>query len=78
MDPRFLDIGTSWSGQIHAPTALTPGEEATVPIGYEAGWAPEPIHMSSRGEKLFLSGLELQALGRPARSQSLYRLSYPG
>jgi hypothetical protein len=27
---------------------------------------------------LTLPGLELQLLGRPARSQSLYRLSYPG
>jgi hypothetical protein len=25
-----------------------------------------------------LPGLELRPLGRPARSQSLYRLSYPG
>jgi hypothetical protein len=27
---------------------------------------------------LILSGLELRPLGRPARSQSLYRLRYPG
>jgi hypothetical protein len=27
---------------------------------------------------LNLPGLELRPLGRPARSQSLYRLSYPG
>jgi hypothetical protein len=27
---------------------------------------------------LTLPGLELQPLGRPTRSQSLYRLSYPG
>jgi hypothetical protein len=27
---------------------------------------------------LILPGLELQSLGRPARSQSLYRLRYPG
>jgi hypothetical protein len=27
---------------------------------------------------LTLPGLELRPLGRPARSQSLYRLSYPG
>jgi hypothetical protein len=27
---------------------------------------------------LTLTGLELQPLGRPARSQSLYRLRYPG
>jgi hypothetical protein len=29
-------------------------------------------------EFLTLSGLELRPLDRPARSQSLYRLSYPG
>jgi hypothetical protein len=29
-------------------------------------------------EFLTLQGLELRLLGRPARSQSLYRLSYPG
>jgi hypothetical protein len=27
---------------------------------------------------LILLGLELRLLGRPARSQSLYRLSFPG
>jgi hypothetical protein len=33
-----------------------------------------------RGEKNILdfTGLELRPLGRPARSQSLYRLNYPG
>jgi hypothetical protein len=31
------------SGQLHAPAALLPEEEPPVPIGYEAGWAPEPI-----------------------------------
>jgi hypothetical protein len=29
-------------------------------------------------KSLTLSGLELRLLGRPARSQTLYRLSYPG
>jgi hypothetical protein len=29
------------SGQLHNPTALPPGKEPLVPIGYEAGWAPE-------------------------------------
>jgi hypothetical protein len=29
-------------------------------------------------KSLTLPGLELRPLGRPARSQSLYRLSYPG
>jgi hypothetical protein len=31
------------SGQFHAPAALPPGKEPSVPIGYEAGWAPEPV-----------------------------------
>jgi hypothetical protein len=31
------------SGQLHAPAALSPGKELPVPIGYETGWAPEPI-----------------------------------
>jgi hypothetical protein len=29
------------SGQLHAPDALPPGKEPPVPIGQEAGWAPE-------------------------------------
>jgi hypothetical protein len=29
------------SGQLHAPAALSPGKEPLVPIGKEAGWAPE-------------------------------------
>jgi hypothetical protein len=31
------------SGQLHAPAALPPGEKPPVPIGQEAGWAPEPV-----------------------------------
>jgi hypothetical protein len=33
------------SGQLHAPAALPPGKEPLVPIGQEAGWAPEPFWM---------------------------------
>jgi hypothetical protein len=29
------------SGQLHAPAALPPEKEPPVPLGYEAGWAPE-------------------------------------
>jgi hypothetical protein len=29
------------SGQLHAPAALLSGKEPLVPIGEEAGWAPE-------------------------------------
>jgi hypothetical protein len=31
------------SGQLHAPAALPPGKGPLVPIGQEAGWAPEPF-----------------------------------
>jgi hypothetical protein len=31
------------SGQLHAPAALPPGKKPLVPIGQEAGWAPEPF-----------------------------------
>jgi hypothetical protein len=34
------------SGQLHALTTLPP----PVPIGYEAGWAPEPVWMTWRRE----------------------------
>jgi hypothetical protein len=37
---------TEVSGQLHvAPTALLPGNEPLVPIGQEAGWAPELVWM---------------------------------
>jgi hypothetical protein len=31
------------SGQLHALVALPTGKEPLVPIGKEAGWAPEPV-----------------------------------
>jgi hypothetical protein len=37
------------SGQLHEPAALPPGKEPLVPIGWEAGWAPEPV--STEGEE---------------------------
>jgi len=31
------------SGQLHAPTALVPGKQPSIPSGYEAVWAAEPV-----------------------------------
>jgi hypothetical protein len=39
------------SGQRHAPAALLPpGKGPPVPIGQEAGWAPEPVWTQDRGK----------------------------
>jgi hypothetical protein len=49
---------------------FTPGKDP-VPIVQEAGWAPGPVW---KGGKSRLTGI--RSPDRPARSQSLYRLSY--
>jgi hypothetical protein len=67
------------SGQLHASAALPPEKQPPVPIGYEDRWAPEPGQDDMEKKKFLpLPGLELWPFDRPARSQSLYRLSYPG
>ena len=59
-------------GQRHAPAALYPGKDP-VPIVQEAGWAPGPVGIGA--ENLAPTGI--RSPDSPARSQSLYRLSYP-
>ena len=60
-------------GQRHAPAALPPGKNP-VPIVEEAGWVPGPVWTSE--ENLAPTGI--RSPDRPAHSESLYRLSYPG
>jgi hypothetical protein len=60
-------------GEHHASAAFTPGKEP-VPIVQEAGWAPEPVWIGA--ENLAPPGFDPPDL--PARSESLYRLRYPG
>jgi len=55
------------------PCPFTPGNDPT-PIVQEVGWAPGPIWTGS--EKLAPSGIK--SPDRPARSESLHRLRYPG
>jgi hypothetical protein len=59
------------SGQRHAPAAIYPGKDP-VPIVQEAGWTPGPVWTGA--ENLAPTGF--RSPDRPARSQSLYRLSY--
>jgi hypothetical protein len=66
------------SGQIHDPAALPPGKEHRYPIDRRLGG---PQSRSGRGDEEKnsqpLPGLKPRS-DSPARSQSLYRLSYPG
>jgi hypothetical protein len=80
MDPRFLDLGLvrdEWSAS--RPGRFTPRERApgTHWIG---GYVGPRAGLDDMEKRKFLtqSGLELRPLGRPARSQSLYRLRSTG
>jgi hypothetical protein len=60
-------------GQLHAPVAFTPGT-------HWIGWVDPRVGLNNVEKRKFLTlpELELRPLGRPARSQSPYRLHYPG
>ena len=63
--------GGRWSTP--RPNSVTPGKDP-VPIVQEAGWAPGPVWTGA--ENLAATGI--RSPDRPACSESLYRLSYPG
>ena len=70
----FLDHGTrrGWGVSVTPQPLFTLGQN-TESILQEAGWAPGPVW--TRAENLTPTGIRSPDL--PARSQSLYRLSYP-
>jgi hypothetical protein len=55
------------------PRFFFPGIDP-VPIGYEAGWAPGPFWKGAEN----LNPTEIRSPDRPARSELLYRVCYPG
>jgi hypothetical protein len=55
------------------PDHFTPGKDP-VPILYEAGWDPGSVWTGA----VNLASTGIRSPDRPARSESLYRLSYPG
>ena len=69
----FLDHGTKrgWGVSVTPRPLFIPGEDP-VPIVQEAGRAPEPVWTGV--DNLVPTGI--RSPDRPARSQSLYRLSY--
>jgi hypothetical protein len=70
----FLDLGArrcGWSAP--RPGRFTPRKDL-VPIVQEAGWAPGPVWSCAKN----LAPIGIRSSDRPACSQPLYRLSYPG
>jgi hypothetical protein len=55
------------------PGHFNPGKDP-VPIVQDAGWAPGPVWTCAKN----LAPTGIRPPDRPTRSQSLYRLSYPG
>jgi hypothetical protein len=64
------------SGQLHAPAASPLEKETLLPIGYEAGWAPEQAWTRWCGYK-FLAPIETQISDHPARMPALYNWAIP-
>jgi hypothetical protein len=56
------------------PRPIYPRERDPVPILQEAGLAPGPVWTGAEN----LAPTVIRSPDRPARSQSLYRLNYPG
>jgi hypothetical protein len=69
--------GGEWSAS-HPGHALPPGKGPPVPIVQESGWASELVWTEVR-EKILspLPGIEPRSPGLPARSRTVYWLSYP-
>jgi hypothetical protein len=80
INPHFLDLGTSWRWVVSfTPRPLYPRERA-LGIHCIGGWVDPRAGLDHMEKWKFLTppGLEPRPLSRPARSQSLYRLRYPG
>jgi hypothetical protein len=60
-------------GQHHAPADLTPGEDP-IPIVQEAGWVPGPVRICAEN----FASTRIRYSDLPARSDSLYQLTYSG
>jgi hypothetical protein len=78
IDPHFLERGTSWRS-VSRPGLFNPEERASG-THWTGGWVDPRADLDDveMRKSLALPGLELQPPGRPACSQSLYRLRYSG
>jgi hypothetical protein len=76
IDPIFLTsalVRGAWSAT--CPCRFTLGERPPVHIGFNSRGGLDDVE---KRKFWILAGLKIWSLGRPARSQSLYRIRYPG
>jgi len=66
---RYIAVG----GQRHAPVLLAPGKNRYL-LYRRSGWAPGPAWTGAEN----LATIGIRSPERPARNESLNRLSYPG
>jgi hypothetical protein len=72
---ELFNFGARWGWVINAtPLPHYPWERYPIPILQETGWAPGLVWTGA--ENLAFTGSRYP--DRPARNESLYRLSYPG
>jgi hypothetical protein len=80
IDPHFPDLDICRRWVIHfTPLPLYPRGKSP-PFHWIGGWVAPRNGLDDVEKRKFLTlpGLEIRPLGRPARSQLLYRLRYPG
>jgi hypothetical protein len=70
----FFNIGSRWDGWLTPRPGRFPFRNDSVPTVQEAWWDPRPVCTGT--ENLVSIGIRLP--DRQTRSESLYRLSYPG
>ena len=69
------NLGARWCGcSKSSPDRLTPAGRDQVPVVQEVWWTPQPVWTSA----VNLDRTRIRSLERPARSETLYRVSYPG
>ena len=76
--PLILDLDIRWSWVVNFKRRpLYRPESSTVAIGQKPIWTPEPVWMVlEKSKSLALAGIRTP--DRPALSESLYRLRFPG
>jgi hypothetical protein len=80
IDPDILGLGTSWRWVVSftPPEASPRWKSPRYQLDRRLSEPKNRSGWSAEEKNLPLPGLELRTLSRPASSQSLYRLRYPG